>query len=173
MHAGAQDAVARQRVEGMIDRLLDEVRGLSALLYPRMIGTLGLKGALMEMAGRLHVGKLDVRMEVDDGMDSLDTERSLCVLRVIQEAIINAGRHAGARCVWVSLRCQDGMLRGTVDDDGNGWTGAREGMGLTLMRERARKLGGLLVCESSPQDGARVRFEIPRNPHVDSCPPEL
>ena len=159
--AGPEKVVARERVDRLIGRLFAEVRGLSALLYPRMIGMVGLRGALDELAGRLRSGKLGVELEIEDGLDALEPERGLCVLRVIQEAIVNANRHADAGRIRVSLWFEGCILKGTVDDDGKGWEQDAEGMGLTLMRERLRKLGGRLALETSPQNGARVRFELP------------
>ncbi len=155
------DAAEWARVDGLLDRLLDEVRGLSALLYPRMMGRIGLKYALEEMAERLCAGKLDVSLTTDGDLQLLALDRSLCVLRVVQEAIINVRRHADAQCVRIGLTCQEGLLRGVVDDDGRGWHQDSEGMGLTLMRERVRKAGGTLTSEMSPSGGARLRFEIP------------
>ncbi len=155
------DAADWARVDGLLDRILDEVRGLSSLLYPRMIGRVGLKYALQEMADRLCAGTLNVELDVADDVRLLDADRSLCILRVVQEAIINVRRHAKARRIKISLACESGMLKGTVDDDGRGWHHDREGMGLTLMHERVRKAGGTLTSEMSSIGGARIRFDMP------------
>lgn len=157
------NAEARARTQGLIDRLFSEVRGLSALLYPRMIGMVGLKGALDELAGRLQTGKLAVALEAPTEIDELDGVRSLCVLRVVQEGLVNANRHAQARHAWVALGFDGPALRGTIDDDGKGWESDAEGMGLTLMRERIRKLGGQLNLGASPRGGARISFHLPRS----------
>jgi len=149
------------RVDALLVRLLDEVRGLSALLYPRMIGRVGLTYALEEMIRRICAGKLDVELDLGHGLDGLDPDRSLCVLRFVQEAVINACRHAQAHRITVSVGCEAGALEGRVADDGRGWRDGDEGMGLTLMRERIRKYGGTLACERSAEGGACVRFEMP------------
>jgi signal transduction histidine kinase len=158
---GGHETADWNRVEIVFQRLYDEVRGLSSLLYPRMIGTMGLKSAMEEMVARLHSGPVEIRLEVDEPVAGLDSESGLCVLRIVQEAIVNVGRHAGAGMIAITLQYTEGTLIGTVDDDGRGWCGDDEGMGLTLMRERVRKLGGELVLGASPQGGARVRFAIP------------
>ncbi len=150
-----------RHINQLLDDLLVEVRGMSALLYPRMIGKVGLKGALRELAERLGGGNLEVNLNVSDGLDVLQGELSLCVLRIVQEAIVNAGRHARASHLWVTLAKAEGCVAGTIDDDGVGWPDEAGGMGLTLMQERTRKMNGSLAFETSPQGGARVRFSIP------------
>ena len=156
-----QDPAARSRTSRLIEHLFAEVRGLSAVLYPRMIGMVGLKGALDELVGRLRSGKLVVDLDAPAEIDDLDAARGLCVLRIVQECLVNANRHAKAGRAHVAIRFENRTLRGIVDDDGKGWEKDAEGMGLTLMRERVRKLGGRLALETSPQGGARVRFEVP------------
>jgi signal transduction histidine kinase len=153
-----------RRVNRLTEDLFERVRGLSALLYPRMIGKVGLNGALEELASRFRSDRLDIVLSVSSAPSAPSAptpDQGLCVLRVVQEAIVNASRHAEARRVWVSLEYENGRLIGAVDDDGMGWHGDGAGMGLTLMRERVRKLGGRLTLEDSARGGARVRFSIP------------
>lgn len=150
-----------ERVDALVRKLLNEVRGLSALLYPRLIGTMGLKGALDELGQRFQSGKPRVHMDIPNAFHGLRPERSLCVLRIIQEGIVNAARHADADQVWVRLKRDGNVLKGRVDDDGKGLNQEEEGMGITLMRERARKLGGTLSLGASPRGGAQLRFTLP------------
>jgi signal transduction histidine kinase len=69
--------------------------------------------------------------------------------------------------VEVRLRVEERLLTLEVEDDGVGFQPAEAGgpgdghFGLTLMRERARSAGGSLTVTSAPQDGARVRLEVP------------
>jgi signal transduction histidine kinase len=89
--------------------------------------------------------------------------------RIVQEALTNVVRHAGARQAAVVLAVQaaghvpatgDGLLTVTVDDDGAGAAGVPDGNGVTGMRERTAALGGTL--ELAPLDpGWRVRAVIP------------
>jgi len=90
------------------------------------------------------------------------------VLRVAQEALHNALRHAEAATVRVELRATPGS-RGallTVADDGRGFVPAevkRAGrhLGLVSMRERATGVGGTLRIESAPGTGTVVELEVP------------
>lgn len=145
----------------MLEKLLHEVRSLSVLLYPKMIGTLSFEQDVEELVQRLDSDQLQVSLHWNGKRHHLDKETRLCVLRIIQEAVINARRHAGGQSVRVVIKGRDGVMEGTIDDDGKGWNDDAEGMGLILMRERVRKLQGALWLASSPEGGARVGFSVP------------
>jgi len=83
---------------------------------------------------------------------------------VLQEAVHNAVRHAGATRVDVTLRFDDGV-EVQVDDDGVGLPadGARrDGLGLVGMRERASALGGSFAVGPRPGGGTSLRCRLPR-----------
>jgi signal transduction histidine kinase len=94
-----------------------------------------------------------------------ETDRE--VLRIAQEALNNALRHADAERVELRLQARDGRLTLTVADDGVGFDPAAPAvrsrtLGLTSMEERARALGGSLAVVSRPGDGTTVTLEVPR-----------
>jgi len=87
--------------------------------------------------------------------------------RVIQEALANALKHSEASTVRVLLRRDsDSVLEAIVEDDGVGFdqpaTSAHPGehLGLTIMKERADRIGGNLAIESEPGEGTRVTFRL-------------
>ena len=79
--------------------------------------------------------------------------------RVVQEALTNAVRHAGARRVRVTLVREGGRVVVEVYDDGAGLRGAVPGAGLRGMRERVEAVGGRLALQDD--GGLRVRAELP------------
>ncbi|WP_077490355.1 sensor histidine kinase [Sinomonas mesophila] len=79
--------------------------------------------------------------------------------RVVQEALTNAVRHAGARRVHVRLAREGGLIAVEVHDDGAGLRGAAPGAGLRGMRERVEAVGGRLTLVDD--GGLRVRAELP------------
>ncbi|MEZ4435264.1 MAG: ATP-binding protein [bacterium] len=83
--------------------------------------------------------------------------------RVLQEALTNAVRHAGASRIDVRLAGAAGAVVLSVVDDGAGFAvgAASEGMGLMGMRERARSQAGSLRVESAPGRGTRVVLTVP------------
>jgi signal transduction histidine kinase len=102
------------------------------------------------------------------GLD-LDSERAAQVLRIVQEALQNVERHAGAGTVEVrSARAADGCVSFCVRDDGRGFDPARPpasldggGFGLSSLRERAHLAGAALLIDSAPGRGTLVRVSLP------------
>jgi signal transduction histidine kinase len=88
------------------------------------------------------------------------------LLQVVREALENAGRHASARHLSLSLQERMRQIHLCVADDGCGFdptTVPRDHFGLAGMRERVRELGGELVIESAPGAGTRVAVTLPQN----------
>jgi signal transduction histidine kinase len=88
------------------------------------------------------------------------------VLRIAQEALQNALRHADARRVSVRLESNAHGLVLEVDDDGIGFEPAAPALrarrlGLTSMEERAARIGGRLSIRSTVGSGTTVRLEVP------------
>jgi signal transduction histidine kinase len=90
------------------------------------------------------------------------------LLRIAQEAVTNAVRHANPRHISLELRFAVRQLRLTIEDDGCGFSGRPHPQssgpnghfGLTGMHERAAEIGGKLTVESHPGEGTRVCVEV-------------
>lgn len=89
------------------------------------------------------------------------------VIRVIQEALSNVRKHAGATNATVTLRATDGVFVAHVKDDGHGFDVRSAGhrdwpqFGLQTMRERAEAIGGRFSVRSSPDRGTQVTIRVP------------
>jgi signal transduction histidine kinase len=87
-------------------------------------------------------------------------EIETALYRVVQEALTNVAKHAGARVVSVVVERQDGRAIAVVEDDGVGFdpeaASASGRLGLLGMRERVAVLGGALEVESSPGSGTTI-----------------
>jgi PAS domain S-box-containing protein len=105
----------------------------------------------------------EIRLEVEEGLPATPSGNAGAeILRVIQEALTNARRHSGARCVRVSVKIEGDELVAEVADDGRGFeSGTPSGVGLNSMQERAAALGGYLEIESSVRQGTRIRLRVP------------
>lgn len=164
--AAAGEQVARVRSGAR--EALAELRSLIFELRPPDLARDGLGGALrkhVEVLQALHEARIELDADPDAGLpgDGCDHE----VLRIAQEAMHNALRHAGARRVQVRLEREDGALSLTVADDGAGFDPAdpelrSRHLGLTSMEERAERLGGRLEIDSAPGSGATVRLRVAR-----------
>jgi signal transduction histidine kinase len=169
----AATARASAKADGVADRLssigmmaektLNVVRDLALLLRPSMLDDFGLLPALNWHAR--EVGKrtgLSVRITADEISDDLPDEHKTCIYRVVQEAIHNAARHAGARNVQVNVRNEGTRIVFSVQDDGSGFDKRTvRGMGLLGMEERVRRLGGDLRIDSQMGRGTTITAELP------------
>lgn len=154
----------------VIDHLLQSVRTLSLDLHPASLDELGLVAAL-----RAHVqaqaarARLSMLFEADELPRSRNAEVEIACFRVVQEAVTNIIRHAGATAVEIELRHEKGEVRLVVQDNGVGFdtalanTRAEQGMsfGLLSMRERAQLAGGRFFCSSVAGRGTRIEAYLP------------
>jgi signal transduction histidine kinase len=156
-----------QRIGALAQEALDELRSLILELRPPDLVRDGLCEALrkhVELLRRLHGVPIELDIEDDAGAG---TRRDPEVLRIAQEALQNALRHAGASRVSVRLGARNGSLALEVSDDGSGFEPGdpqlrSRRLGLTSMEERAQRLGGRLEIRSAPGAGTTVRLEVGR-----------
>jgi signal transduction histidine kinase len=160
-------AAARSQVvklQEIARQALDELRSLIFELRPPDIERDGLAGALrkhVEVLQRLQPGAIE--LDLDAHLQS-DPARDREVLRIVQEALQNALRHARAERITVRLRGQDGRLLLEVTDDGVGFDPhapelRSKHLGLTSMEERAQQLGSRFEIRSARGAGTTVRLE--------------
>ena len=146
--------------EGLV-RVSEDVHTLAYQLHPSLLEELGLAEALRaecEHRGRQH--EFEVVVDIRPLPSHVDRSVALCLFRVAQEALGNAGRHAAATTVTVTLMQADGGLALSVADDGCGFDPVEQAtghhLGLGSMRERASLVGGTLDVESAPGVGTTV-----------------
>jgi signal transduction histidine kinase len=135
-------------------RLLGRVRQTD---YEPQPGLSGL-GALVE---GVRAAGLPVTLRVEGELDDLPAGLDLSAYRIVQEALTNAIKHAGASAAEVRVRRTADEVELEVDDDGAGPAGNGRGQGLIGMRERASLLGGEVEAGPKPGGGFRVRAKLP------------
>jgi PAS domain S-box-containing protein len=108
------------------------------------------------------------KMEIDfkgHDLPSLPQEITVCVFRVLQEALHNAAKHSGAKRIEVQLAEQSGKIHLVVSDAGKGFDIAAatrdRGLGITSMQERVRLAGGTISIDSKPRAGTVVHVCVP------------
>jgi signal transduction histidine kinase len=167
-YQGAAPGARQQLAEvcRLLDSTLLDVRRLIADLRQTARAESGLAGALSDCLVRFYrltnvPTELAVRLA--PGEDVLCSDRAE-VLRIVEEALMNVQRHAGAAHVWVELARADGRCRITIRDDGGGFDPAAvpEGhFGLATMRERAARLQGEVQIASALGRGTVVTILLP------------
>ena len=162
------DAVA-QAIEH-VDASIQAMRNLITDMRPASLDQLGVGPALDALAERwATLTGIDINLDLDLPFQTADEPTRLTTLiettiyRVIQEALTNVAKHAGAQRVSVTVVDRDGAIEIAVTDDGSGFSGEEptDGFGLIGMRERIRLAGGRHDIESSPGKGTTVHAWIP------------
>jgi two-component system nitrate/nitrite sensor histidine kinase NarX len=134
----------------------------------------------LEAALRAYLAKYTRQTGIAASLDcdgiagrSLPPKAEVQLLRVVQEALTNVRKHAGAATVRVELRDVEGTPVLSVTDDGEGFdptsvvASLTGGFGLRSMRERVELLGGTLDVHTAPGDGTRIVARLrPEGPHV-------
>jgi signal transduction histidine kinase len=161
---GPQLAEAVAEAVGQIGRDIEELRTLIAELRPAALDQLGLRAALEDLVERVAGGVgMELSTDLSIEVERLDPELETVVYRLVQEALTNVAKHAGAASVTLQLTEREGRLDVLVSDDGRGFDpeAERGGFGLVGMRERVELAGGELRIESRPGAGTRTMASIP------------
>jgi signal transduction histidine kinase len=143
------------------------MRALVYALRPKSLERDGLEAALRDHVHalqRAHGATIEVR--VRGGGTRLAPSVELALLRIGQEALHNALRHAPGARVHVCLEQEGREVRLTVSDEGPGFDPlalprTTRTMGLATMRERATAVRGQLTVESTPGTGTTVTASVP------------
>ena len=149
-----------------VSELENDVQALSHRLHSSKLEYLGLEAATSgfcrELSERQNV-KIDFHCE---GIpEELSSEVSLCLFRVLQEALHNAAKYSGVSEFEVALNGASHEIQLRVHDSGVGFDAKRasngHGLGLTSMKERLRLVNGELSIESEPGHGTTVLARVP------------
>ena len=169
-----QNTALMDRVQGALQRSVKSLRGLMTDLYPPDLRTGNLEDTLATLAERLRSEGVEVQIQVD-ALPELSEESLATLYRLAREALVNVDKHARANLVTVTVgqvagtrhRKGQPMVQLVVADDGRGIDQQRldrreEGhLGLRLLHDRIRHLGGDLVIESAPARGTRLVGTVP------------
>lgn len=164
-----------EEVKGLAGRALDDLHRVIFDLRPSVLDDLGLLAAVRWYAARhLEPLGITVKCEFEDVESRVPHEVSTAVFRIVQEALLNVARHAGAEDVLVQIGAGEKALLIEIEDDGKGFDPKSvvapfemgRGLGLLGMRERVEILGGKMSLDSSPGEGTHVAFEIPIPPEA-------
>jgi signal transduction histidine kinase len=164
--SSARRSGSSEELSDAIDHTKREIVNLRALiaeLRPAALDELGLGPAIETLASRSgDASGVAVTTRVALGSRGrLAPETESTVYRVVQEALTNVAKHAGAAHVHVEVARDNGTVEVVVEDDGHGFdpSSVSDGLGLIGMRERVELTGGRLEISSQP--GTRVSVRLP------------
>jgi signal transduction histidine kinase len=152
-----------------IDSVARSVREMSHRLHPAMLQLMGLIESVRSLQREHARSGVAIDFTHRDVPRELPAAVSLCLFRVIQEALQNAIKHGHARHVSIDVRRTDNAWMVTVADDGRGFevhAACGKGLGLISIVERTEAHGGSVVVRSKPGAGTRVEAHVPVNGHV-------
>jgi signal transduction histidine kinase len=153
------------RVRELVGETLQAVRRLAVELRPKALDDFGLVAAL-ERLGETFAGQTGIAVDFEQalGVERLPGEVETALYRIVQEALTNVAKHAGARHVSVTLTRRSDSVTAVIEDDGRGFAGGDgggDGLGLIGMRERLGLLSGRLAIESTESAGTTIVAEVP------------
>jgi len=156
---------ALNELADMTKELGNDVQALSHRLHSSKLEYLGLGSAAASFCRELAERQgVEIDFQSDTLPKNLSTETSVCLYRVLQEALQNAVKHSGSRQFQVSLNCSESEISMTVSDSGKGFNPEdalkSRGLGITSMRERLKLIDGRFSIESGSH-GTVVRAAAP------------
>jgi len=168
--SGAESLHERIRESVILtDDTMERIRLLARDLRPPALDAVGLSPTLEDVCRdfgeRTH---LSINYE-GEKLPVLPDAVSICLYRVLQEALTNVAKHAQAQHVWAALRRETDSISLSVEDDGQGFdtqatlsfTGRPMGIGLLGIRDRLELLSGWLEIDSQPGKGTRLVAHVP------------
>lgn len=156
-------------LNGELRNAIEQVRNLSSELSPVRLEQMDLAEAI-----RLHISKLTVRVKAD--LRLVTDQRSYAFLDervkehcflVFQEALTNAIKHSNANVIKIRIGVVgEAWLLVEIWDNGSGFSPRKtlerdSGLGISIIQDRARRLGGKAEVQSTPGKGTRVTVRIP------------
>jgi PAS domain S-box-containing protein len=161
-HPGSRlDEVRKETLE-----IASDVQSLSHELHSSTLDYLGVALAMKSFCREFgEHQKMEVDFRTSDIPSSVPRDISICLFRILQEALHNCAKYSGARRVEVQLRASSEQIDLTVRDLGVGFAGeaAKEsvGLGLISMQERVNLVKGKLSIESQPRRGTTILASVP------------
>jgi len=160
--AGHPGAVDVSRAFGQVKAAIAEVRSIVRNLRPSMLEEFGLDSTLELLCHEFGLSRpgLTVEHRITGEVGDLPMLVCVSVVRILQEALNNAAKHAAATHIEVHAEFAAGKVVLRVQDNGAGFdarqVGRRRGLGLSTMRERAERTGGACKIVSKLGSGTTV-----------------
>jgi PAS domain S-box-containing protein len=158
------DSKEAQDISRLVNDSLLQTRAVARGLFPARLEAEGLISALEEFAGSAsNLYGIKCIFSHSDQIADMDNTMSMHVYYITQEAVINAIKHGKATQVEIVLQQADDSVALTIKDNGTGFRPADNkstGMGIGIMRYRAKVIGSTLELASEPGRGTKISCKI-------------
>lgn len=153
-----------RKVTGLLDNAAGELRRISHDMAAATLNRFGLEKALMDLRDTIHInGRLRVELNTFGLERPLERGVEITVYRIIQEAVSNVLKHAGASELSIAVTHAPGRLSVLVSDNGRGFDtrATSNGVGLANIHSRAAAMGAQVQIDSTPGKGTTISVECP------------
>ena len=165
---GSAEELSRRLIEirERISEISSGLQSISRQLHSPQLEYMGIVAAMKTFCSGFSARqRVEIDFSHDDIPQRLPPEISLCLFRVLQEALHNAAKHSQVRYFEVRVGCSANQIHLAVCDRGAGFdtegVAAKGGLGLVSMRERVRLVGGTIVIASKPMVGTTIDVRVP------------
>ncbi len=154
-----------EKTLSLVDESCKEVRVISHQMAPNILLKSGLATAVRDFIDKIDARKLKINLSTFGLNDRLDQNVEMVLYRVIQEAVNNVIKHAGANTLDIQLSKDEEGINAMIEDNGKGFDSAElehfEGIGLKNIRTRVEFLKGQVDFSSTQGAGTLVAIYIP------------
>ena len=157
---------ALRKLKEQIISICDDLHHMSHRMHPSSLDDIGLPEALRSEC--LSLGErsgITIEYSVQEPLDPIPNDASLCLYRVAQESLWNSAKHSGSNKVSVRLYSDSEFAYLDITDDGCGFDLTSKklssGLGLASMKERMRLVAGQLKLQTSPGNGVAIQAIVP------------
>jgi signal transduction histidine kinase len=164
-----------KKLQQQVTEISTDIHAMAHELHCSSLDYLGLVPAVRKLARELG-RRQDIEIEVkDDGVPKhLPSEISLCLFRIIQEALHNAAKHSGAKRFEVHLHKMADQIHVTLRDSGKGFdieaVRNGKGLGLASMQERISMVKGKIMIRSEQAVGTSIQAWVPLQTNASHAP---
>jgi PAS domain S-box-containing protein len=161
----SSEAALAGRIVAHIEDAIQKARLLARGLCPVHLVAHGLQTALEDLANNVsQTSGIDCRLDLDSDVVFHDNALATQLYYIAQEAVNNAVRHAGAKRIAIAMKSKGPDVMIAVVDDGSGISPERpsRGIGLQIMRYRAKMIGAAISIDRAGEAGTRVAVTLGR-----------
>lgn len=147
-----------------INQIIHEVRGLSKSLNLDWVESLSLDDFVSQQLARIEsTGFCQTHFSTDHSFDKLEKDQKLVLVRVIQESLNNAIKHAGPSEIVIKIYQSLDKREIEISDNGAGFDLAQKsaGSGMTNLKKRMETIGGTSDIQSSQGSGTTIKLSLP------------